>query len=429
MSPDNRTIDNSPTLRVVRIAALVVILMLLALWLAGVPLFIRGITADLDSVLRAIFVEGAWTPSAVRDAADGLGISPVAIAWVWLGIEVVGVSSFGIGGLVLFWRKPDWFGTYLGVAFVLISTNISGPITGMVSEAVPSLAPLLGYDGLLASLAFLAFASLLYVFPTGTFVPAWTRWFAPAGIVLIVLYDYAFRDLLGIAETNISSADILLFLGYFAIGLCCQVFRYWHVSDIVAREQSKWAILTFVLFLLTIIVSWMLFPNAMSYTAPPTPLDLVGFIVTLVILSASTTLLIAALAVAILRYRLWDIDVIIRRTLVYAFLTAVLALTYFGLVVVLQGLFRVLTGQDSSIAIVISTLTIAALFTPVRQRVQRLIDRRFYRSRYDAQRALETFNAQMRDEVDMDRLHNALVNIVHETIQPTHVALWLNEGE
>jgi hypothetical protein len=407
---------------------LIVILMLFALWLAGVLLFIRAISADLDTVLGAIFVEGAWTPSTVRDAVHGLGISPSVPAWVWLGIEGVMVSSFGAGGLILFWRKPDWFGTYLGVVFVLIGTNIGGPVIGMVSEVVPPLAPLFGFDGLVAVLSVVAFGSLLYLFPNGRFVPVWTRRFAPLGALVTLLYSAVLGYLLadqGFGWNN--QLTVVIFFVYFGIGLGSQVYRYWRVSDTIARQQSKWAVLSFVLWLLTLIGSSILFPNVMSNAMPPTPRDLVGFMVTFVVAAISVSLLIVALAIAILRYRLWDIDVIIRRTLVYAFLTAVLALTYFGLVVVLQSTFRVLTGQDSSIAIVISTLAIAFLFTPVRQRVQRLIDRRFYRSRYDAQRTLETFNAQMRDEVDLAQIREAVLAVVGQTVQPESVSLWLIE--
>jgi hypothetical protein len=131
------------------------------------------------------------------------------------------------------------------------------------------------------------------------------------------------------------------------------------------------------------------------------------------------------LGVAITRYRLFDIDVIIRRTLVYAVLTALLALVYFGSVIILQGLLRGVTGGESPIAIVLSTLVIAALSGPVRARVQQAIDRRFYRRKYDAARTLAAFGAQARDETDLERLNERLVGVVRETMQPERVSLWL----
>jgi hypothetical protein len=145
-----------------------------------------------------------------------------------------------------------------------------------------------------------------------------------------------------------------------------------------------------------------------------------------VIFSLTLSAVPAAIAIAILRYRLWDIDVVIRRTLVYSILTGLLALTYFGGVLVLQNLFRALTGQEqNSLAAVLSTLAIAALFVPLRSRVQRAIDRRFFRSKYDAARALGGFAASARDETNLESLSADLVRVVDDTMQPAPVSLWL----
>jgi hypothetical protein len=132
-----------------------------------------------------------------------------------------------------------------------------------------------------------------------------------------------------------------------------------------------------------------------------------------------------AISVSILRYRLWDIDIIIRRTLVYAILTGILAVIYFGGIILAQQVFRISTGQTSDLAIVISTLLIAALFTPIRRSVQDVIDRRLYRRKYDAAKTLQRFNATLRDEVNLDELKQALTGVVDDTMQPARIALWL----
>jgi hypothetical protein len=126
-----------------------------------------------------------------------------------------------------------------------------------------------------------------------------------------------------------------------------------------------------------------------------------------------------------LQYRLWDIDIIIRRTLIYSVLTVILALFYFACILALQQAFRSLTGNTSSIAIVISTLAIAALFSPLRKRLQNFIDRRFYRRKYDAARTLETFSAAARDEVELGKLTDQLLSAAGEAMQPVSIFLWV----
>jgi len=147
----------------------------------------------------------------------------------------------------------------------------------------------------------------------------------------------------------------------------------------------------------------------------------VGYVLTLVGLIAIPI----SMGIAILRYRLYEIDLIINRTLVYGVLTAMLALFYLGSVTALQYLLSLLTGQGNTLAIVASTLAIAALFNPLRRRIQSFIDRRFYRRKYDARKTLEEFGSRLRYETDLERISEDLLEVVDETMQPSHLSLWL----
>jgi hypothetical protein len=145
-----------------------------------------------------------------------------------------------------------------------------------------------------------------------------------------------------------------------------------------------------------------------------------------VIVMAALVCFPLSVGIAIVRYRLYEIDLIINRTLVYASLTATLAALYFGVIVVLQSIFVALTGQQSTLAVVASTLLIAAMFTPLRRRIQGFIDRRFYRRKYDAAKTLEAFSARLRNETDLNALSDDLVGVVRKTMQPAHISLWLH---
>ncbi len=267
---------------------------------------------------------------------------------------------------------------------------------------------------------------LLLLFPHGRLLsPRWrpVAWLAAAvtmaGTALLAIVPW---DLLnpGVPAQNPVGVESLGYLGIappvpiFLIGIPTTLLS---VASLVLRfrrsrgeerQQLKWFVYAGVLIVGALFVP-LLVPGAASS------------VLQLLVMP----LLPVAVGVAIMRYRLYEIDLLINRTLVYGALTATLVLVYLISVVLLQLAFRILTGQESQLAIVASTLAIAALFNPLRRRVQAFVDRRFYRHKYDAAKTLQAFSAKLRDETDLDALRDDLVGVVRETMQPAHVSLWL----
>jgi hypothetical protein len=192
------------------------------------------------------------------------------------------------------------------------------------------------------------------------------------------------------------------------------------------RQQIKWitfaASLVALTYLIAIVASFVHPSEIWLAAGLPLWLDLIEYAALLSITSVPI-----AIGFAVLKYRLYDIDILINRTLVYGSLTTILFGVYFGGVTAIQALFRTISSQEElpQLVIVASTLVIAALFNPLRRRIQSFIDRRFYRSRYDARKTLEAFSAKLRDETDLEALNADLVGVVSGTMQPAHVSLWL----
>jgi MFS family permease len=219
---------------------------------------------------------------------------------------------------------------------------------------------------------------------------------------------------------NYSAAPFLIgLLSTTVLSVVSIVARY-RQADAVVREQIKWLLYASSLFAAFYILTVLFNINSETWGSGPSLPNL--------LLALGALSLPVAIAISILRYRLWDIDVIIRRTLVYSILTAILALVYFGGVTLLQGVLSGITGEHSTAAIVLSTLTIAALFSPLRKRMQEFIDHRFYRRKYNAEKTLQAFSESLREQVDLDELNERLITIVNETLQPENVGLMMQRG-
>jgi hypothetical protein len=278
------------------------------------------------------------------------------------------------------------------------------------------------------SLGLLVFLSLL--FPNGRLPSARWRWFARlsalltlVGMVLaafspgqIILGLPAIRNPLGIEGLpNAYKPVQALMLILIAVSVASLLMRRLYARG-VERQQTKWFTYTSAVAASGAILDYII--------SEPLELVWLGWVGHALVLLGLAGMPIS-MGVAITRYRLYEIDLIINRTLVYGPLTALLVALYFGAIVLLQSVFVALTGEQSTLAVVASTLLIAALFTPFRRRIQAFIDRRFYRKKFDARKTLEDFSATLRDETDLEALREDLVGVVRETMQPAHVSLWL----
>src|SRR5215212_2699262 len=269
-----------------------------------------------------------------------------------------------------------------------------------------------------------ALCTALVLFPSGAPPSRW--WWAYLGVLWgsgslqYFMEYYAFAGWAGAPGwlNALALPNDILFQLASAAG-CFALLARWRQSGPVERLQLKWVVYSVVLVAVTAPVVEVGLANLLPawYAA--------GTVVPqIVILSLPVTI-----GVAMLRYRLYDIDVVINRTLVYGTLSASLVLLYVGGVVGLQYVLRVFAGGGSQLAIVASTLSIAALFNPLRSRIQSFIDRRFYRRKYDSQKTLESFSKRLRDDTDLEALNAELMSVVRETVQPEHVSLWLRRPE
>jgi hypothetical protein len=260
------------------------------------------------------------------------------------------------------------------------------------------------------------------LFPSGRFVPSWTRWSVLVFVLYEVWYVFLSTAYLGQFSGAISLVFAVLILS--VVGL--QIYRYRRVSPFQERQQTRWVVFGLALALggfgLYLLIGNLFLPidllsrSAAGVLLPNTVTDVLLLLVPI------------SIAIAILRARLYEIDTIINKALVYGLLSGALGVLYVGLILGLESLVGQISGNGSQpLVIVVSTLVIAALFHPLRRRIQRLIDRRFYRRKYDAQKIVAAFSATLRHELDLEQLQQQLLAVVRETMQPAHVSLWLRK--
>jgi hypothetical protein len=397
-------------LTITRAVCVAVALLTVTLFVAGLPL--------LYDWFRTLYIHDFGGRDALSAHLAQLGLSvDFFIAYLLLLGIIPAVAYFAVAAII-FWRKSDEpMALFTALLLVLFAATIWGS-TKELGEIHPILEWL---SRVLEALSFALLFLFFYLFPSGRFVPRWTRWLAGVLIAVTVPMVLFPASPLNIERWPIL-AYVLVLLGWLLAGVCAQVYRYLRVSSPTQRQQTKWVLFGYTAALGGYL-GWISFYAILPLARPGSRLvaDMIGATVT----SGLMLIIPLSFGVAILRYRLYDIDVVINRTLVYGSLTATLVALYFGGIVVLQRLFVLLTGEQSTLAIVASTLLIAALFSTLRRRIQAFIDRRFYRRKYDTRKTLEAFSAKLRNDSDLDVLSDDLVSVVRETMQPAHVSLWL----
>jgi hypothetical protein len=391
------------------LAALLLVYLVMDLWFLYHEILIPCVEAAcVDDGLRL-------TPDAITELeTQGLAIGFYAAAQV--GLYVVFALVFCALGALIFWHKShDRAGLFVSFClFVFGGTFPDKPLS--LVQASPLFYGLAVTFGVLGANCFYLF---FFIFPNGHFVPRWTKWVALA-LIFYSFFPLGFLDTpLNIPIQRINSFVFPLFL---IIAIIAQIHRYRWVSSAIERQQTRW-----VLFGIIVGLGLVLFAVAYTEIVDPAWLNTAwGNLLFNGFVYAGFLLVPLSLSVAVVRSRLYDIDLIIRRTLQYTIVTVILALIYFASIVVMQQTLRGLTGQEQTpFATVLSTLTIAALFTPLRRWVQNRIDRRFNRRKYDAEKILTAFSATLRDEVELDKLTGRLVTVVEETMQPAQVLLCL----
>ncbi|MGB3061915.1 MAG: hypothetical protein WBE17_19485, partial [Anaerolineae bacterium] len=391
---------------------------LLALWLVSLPeYFTRVTTLTVETYSQA--GEVITSNELVQAQAEARGLSLAAYALYEIALTVLLMAPFWlVAGLILWRAQGEWFGWL--TALVLAGLGAVNVQEVLYVAQPPGLVVML--VDLVSWVVWPPMFIWFFLFPGGGAIPRWAwRLVAVLQAIFLALDVRGFLAAWGVLAPDPANLQFVLGLPIalttVALVLYAQAYRYRRVYSAVEKQQVKW----FVFAMALLLVELVIFAVAPSDEVSLYVQDLFGLGLLVIPIS---------IGIAILRYRLWDIDVIIRKTLVYAVLSGLLALVYFGGVVLLQRLFGALTGvEQSPLAVVVSTLAIAALFTPLRRRIQDGIDRRFFRKKYDAQQVLAQFALTARDEVSLEALTAELTRVVQETMQPEKVSLWLQPTE
>jgi hypothetical protein len=343
-----------------------------------------------------------------------LGIAPFALAVAAVALSCLVLLLVDGVATVLIWHRSNDGMALLVALMLVLAPMIFTPVLHVLSSRtgiwqVPA--------GILSATSSLTLLLLVMLFPSGRFVPRWV--WIPG--LLLVFFGSSLGDMLPLPFPD--GIGALLILGLLLCIGASQIYRYRRVSTKVERQQTKWVVYGFIFLIGANQLFWQPYVLIPALHQPDSLYLLLSYPDDFLIIS----ILVVTFGIAILRHRLWDIDALINKTLVYGLLTGILGALYTGLVFSLSTLAGAINGQAAGqpVVLVISTLAIATLFHPVRKRIQAFIDRRFYRQKYDAEKVLAAFSATLRNEVNLEQIHEQILAVVHETMQPTSLSLWV----
>lgn len=378
-------------------------------WLVLYPLTLGLLVVSMGSRFTELTAPDAGSGSLLRPAGGSYRLALFAL-------EGLILIQYVVNTLFMAWRRyDDWVALYTSVGGVLLLVFLL-PAPEALIAADPR------WAGAVVAAQWLGAAMpvpFVLFFPDGHFVPrrsailafSWPVVWAASAVMLPG----------GSGLLTLPAVRLAVWLTCVSAGLTAQLYRFWKVARPIQRQQTKWVLASdWVLFVAILLVLPARF--LADADLPPLLRPEVALPVYLVLTSAFGL----GFTMALLKYRLWGIDVVIRRTLIYGALVAILGAMYISLVLGLQVLLGQITRSDT-LAVALSTLATAALFSPARQRVREAVDRRFYRSRYDAARTLDAFDARLRNEADLDSVRANLLDVVDETIQPARASVWLRE--
>ncbi len=394
---------------------LVLVVPSLGLFVVGLPVYYQQLQRACMNPATC-YIAGTL-PAKELQALFTMGFSAGGYAALLTIFYAITVSIWSGVGFLIFWRRSDDWLALLAAFFLVIEgiTQSGGPAyaLALVNPALTWSFSLVGFLGTVSLAVFFLF------FPNGRLIPRWM------GLILLLgILDAFFNNFPSPASSFNANWPgwlyLLVSLVFYGGLIVSQIYRYRRVSTPIQRQQTKWIVLG-----ATVVVVVFIGLLVMAVLIPSINNSFLFNEVWTIVFPVALLLIPLSIGFSILRHRLYDIDVLINRTLVYGSLTALLALLYFGLIVALQSLFQGMFHQNNAVAIVVSTLLIAALFQPLRHRIQAIIDRRFYRRKYDAARTVAAFSATLRNEVDLTQLSEHLIAVVEETMQPSHVSLWL----